>query len=507
MRQHSIRGRIIWFFSLAMIAAAGGTFMLILMVSSTVMQRTLRSYLISAVEASADDLSFHKNGEEDGIEEQYPHDIFLQYRDGLLRIDEDFLDTMHDVESALCDESGTVLYGKNPFAREERKPVFDGTRVYRMEADGAPVFVYDRKLDVDGTDGLWIRGVVPLTQETEQIRDISVASVFFLPLMILFAGVFGYMAAHGILRPLREMEQSAAEITSGTDLKKRLELGKTHDEVYELGQTMNAMLERLDTSFEAERRFASDASHELRTPVSVIMARTELTLERPRSGAEYREALEVIRRQGGRMQTLIGDMLDYTRMEQRIDRYPMSMVDLSALVRDTCEDMRLIAYRDISLIWHVEEGIVISGNAGLLTRLLQNLIDNAYRYGKEHGRTVVSLAALKTRKANPLAGPAGRAAGTAVLSVADDGIGISKEDLPHVFERFYRGDKSRSVVKGNGLGLSMVGKIAEIHGAEAEAESEEGEGSTFTVRFPIPPDGKSFAAGPPARGSSSGTVM
>jgi len=467
--RHSIRSRIIWLFTLAMIAAASGTFLLVMMISRMVLQRTLRSYLVSAVEASTDDLVFENGSISEAELKDHPHDIFLEYKNGYLQIDEDFLDTMHNVESALYGEDGAMLYGKNPLAGTEEDMPFEGTRVYRAGTGSSSCYIYDRRLEVDGTDDLWIRGVVLLTEESGQIRDIAMGTIVFLPLLFLAAVMLGYLASRGILRPIRNMERSASEITSGTDLKKRLELGKGKDEVYVLGRTMNSMLDRLEDSFEAERRFASDASHELRTPVAVILAQSELALEKERSADEYRSALEVIRRQGGRMQTLVGDMLDYTRLEQRIDRYPMEELDLSALILTVCEEMRLIGYKHIDLTWDIVPDIHMQGNVSLLTRMTQNLIDNAYRYGKENGHIKVSLHRTSPKEKD------------AELTVSDDGCGIAPEDLEHIFERFYRGDRSRSGVKGNGLGLSMVKKIAEIHGAEVTVKSVPGKGSTFSV--------------------------
>ena len=232
------------------------------------------------------------------------------------------------------------------------------------------------------------------------------------------------------------------------------------------------MISRLDDSFEAEKRFISDASHELRTPMSVIMAQTELTLEQDRSNEEYKSAIEVINRQGGRMNTLIDTLLDYTRLEQRADEYQMMPIDLSELVTDLCQDMKLIKLKDITLEYDAEPGITVSGHKVLLTRMLQNLIDNAYKYGKDNGNIWVSL---KDNKDN------------VVLSVKDNGIGISEKGVDKIFDRFYREDSSRTHQKrmayGYGLGLSMVKKIVEMHDANIRVISEEGQGSEFRIYF------------------------
>ena len=227
------------------------------------------------------------------------------------------------------------------------------------------------------------------------------------------------------------------------------------------------------------------------------MAELELTMERERDTEEYKKALTVIRRQGRRMNKLIDDMLSYTRLERRREDYPMDRIDLSLLLQSVCEDMKLIAVHGIELDFHVESGIFMKGNQTLLVRLMQNLIDNAYKYGKENGHIEVRLErcrkvqsdAKRSLNRNGKNDPADRLdSERALLSVKDDGIGIRKEDLNKIFNRFFRSDSSRSRqdnIHGNGLGLSIVWKIAELHGATIEVESKEGEGSRFQVDFPV----------------------
>ena len=227
------------------------------------------------------------------------------------------------------------------------------------------------------------------------------------------------------------------------------------------------MFERLEDAFETERQFTFDASHELRTPVSVIAAQCEYTLERTRSNEEYEEALQTIQRQGRKMSRLINDMLDITRLEIRADSYIQEAVDLTQLVTSVCADMALIQERGITLGWEVQENIIYKGNPVLLTRLLTNLVSNAYRYGKEHGHIQVTL----RRKEKEIE-----------LAVSDDGIGIAIEEQQKIFRRFYQADQSRSN-SGTGLGLSMVYEIAQIHGGEIDVESTLGQGSTFVFRL------------------------
>ncbi len=227
------------------------------------------------------------------------------------------------------------------------------------------------------------------------------------------------------------------------------------------------MFERLENAFEKERQFTSDASHELRTPVSVITAQCEFTLEKPRTGEEYENALETILRQSKKMSRLINDMLDYIRLEMRAESYKKETIDLTELVESLCFDMALIKEKDIVLSWEVEKNICFSGSRLLLSRLLTNLISNAYRYGKEEGHIFVCL----KRREHQI-----------TLSVSDDGIGIAQEEQLKIFQRFYQADTSHSG-SGTGLGLSMADQIVRFHKGSIRVESALGKGSTFYIFF------------------------
>ena len=190
----------------------------------------------------------------------------------------------------------------------------------------------------------------------------------------------GYFIARRSLAPIRKIATTASQIGQGRDLKKRIELGEGTDEIHQLADTFNAMFERLDSSFEAERQFTSDVSHELRTPMAVIMAQCEYLLEKQRSTEEYEDAIKLIQRQSKKMTNLITDMLAFARLEFQIDSFEMHKVNLTKLVSAVCEDMAQIQDKNITLTWKTDDDVFIAGNEHLLTRLLSNLIGNAYRY-------------------------------------------------------------------------------------------------------------------------------
>ena len=329
-------------------------------------------------------------------------------------------------------------------------------------------YVYDRLLSGYGIDGLWLRGMVSRNQGTQQLQWLVRLSIIALPALLLLAVIGGYWIAGRALKPIHQITQTAARISQGQDLDKRIHLGGGTDELHQLADVLDNMINRLDQAFKLEQQFTSDASHELRTPMSVIMAQCEYILENTRTPEEYEAALKVIQRQGRKMSKLIEDMLCVARLEQNKDSYPREMVDFSALVQDICIDMALLKSKHIVLDREIEPGIFLMGNAMLLTRMVTNLISNGYRYGKQNGRISIRL-----KYNNGI-----------LLSVEDNGIGIPVEQQERIFRRFYRVESAR-FSEGAGLGLAMVEDIAKYHGGTVEVVSAVGEGSKFTVKFPV----------------------
>ena len=355
------------------------------------MRRTTRNYFISAVEENTDKLKFLSPAEADIAKLMDTDDIFIHYKDGYLQIDDDFLMSLNDMEFGLYVADGSLLYGKNSIIKETYQIKLSASHVFTFDTGSGRYLIYDRRLSGKNFSELWIRGIAPLKETTSQLIDIAIYLAAFLPFLIIIILLCGYFAAKGIIRPIKKIEETTTSITDGNNLSLRIADTGGRDELAALSGNFNKMLNRLETSFEMEKRFASDASHELRTPVSVILAQAEFSLEKERQPEEYIDSLEVIKRQGKRMNQLIGNMLSYTRLEQRIDNYPFEKLDFSVLVSDLCSDMTPLRINDISLEYSVEPGIMINGNAELLARMLQNLLENAYKYGRQSGDTKVTL--------------------------------------------------------------------------------------------------------------------
>ncbi len=372
-----------------------------------------------------------------------------------------------EIQLMVYHSDGSQAYGL--FLHEEFNdvPFSDAREPQELKIDGRTYYYYDERLKNSDEDGMWMRGVAYAKGNTAQLLRSHWYVAVVLPLLIVLAFFGGYWLTGRFLKPVQQISQTAEEIRTSGDLTKRIPFQDNGDELSELARTFNAMFERVEENFQAETRFTSNASHELRTPVAVIMAQCEYALDNAQSEEELYDAIAAVQKQGYRMSHLIETLLVFTRMEQDTEKYPRAETDISALVESVCEDFRLIAERNISVTEHCPPGIAARVNRELMILLLNNLIQNAIRYGRDNGSVQVAL----SEKGDELC-----------LQVKDDGVGIAEQDLNRIWERFYRSDRSRST-RGLGLGLSLVKQIAEYHGGSASVESRPGQGSTFTVKI------------------------
>lgn len=273
------------------------------------------------------------------------------------------------------------------------------------------------------------------------------------------------------LEPVDAITRAARSIGI-ENLSERLEVPAAGDELARLAETWNGMLARLEAAVKRLSEFTADASHELRTPITLIRATAELTLRRDRSAETYREALRHVIGEADRMTRLIEDLLLLARADAGLPALPLDRVELTPLVRDICQQGQILAEeRQLEISAELpDQPVYVEANDPALRRLLMLLVDNAVKYTPAGGRITVSVAL-------DLSG--------ATVTVRDTGIGIPDTALPHVFERFYRADESRNREAGGaGLGLSIARWIAERQHAHLEAESVVGRGSAFRVRFP-----------------------
>jgi two-component system, OmpR family, sensor kinase len=310
----------------------------------------------------------------------------------------------------------------------------------------------------------------PLASIDTELAVVRRAIFIALPLILALAGLGGYWLATRTLRPLGLMADQAHRITS-SNLETRIQIDNAAEELAVLVTSFNELLARLDQSFDTMRRFVADASHELRTPISVIRGEADVALSQERSPAEYRESLTVVLDESRRLSRLVDDLLNLARADaghvvlQTHDFY------LNELLAECCRSVQGLANtRGLTLECLPGSDLQFTGDEQLLRRLVINLLDNAIRYTPSGGKVTAALEAGDS---------------SVQLRVSDTGTGIAPADAARVFERFYRAGEARSRQDGGfGLGLAIVRWIAESHRGTVECASVPGHGSTFTATLP-----------------------
>lgn len=299
-----------------------------------------------------------------------------------------------------------------------------------------------------------------LTQLRSNLIQTILAALIVFPLGV-------WLLAQRALAPLKRMTRAASGISS-QDLSQRVPVSRSRDEVGELSRTLNRMLARLQDTFETQRRFTADASHELRTPVTAISGHASYLLRRTNPSPEQVEPLTIIRSEAQRMSKLVNDLLELARADAglTVRREPMNLVEI---VEGVEHELAPLAGNAQLTASSPQPLLEVSGDAGRLKQVVQNLVQNALNAGS----SIVSVSLLREGE-------------WARLEVLDNGPGIPEAALPNLFERFYRVDGARSTRgNGSGLGLAIVKWIVEQHGGTVAVESKVGEGTVFTVLLPV----------------------
>ena len=371
------------------------------------------------------------------------------------------------VYCAFYDETGKLLRGVTVDGLNPSDIPFDEYVVQRIPLDGDEFFVYDAQLVTRDGQTIWIRGIAPGTDDYGAAHTVIIMTAMLLPVILIISIIGGWIISKQAFAPVEKITQTANSISDGNDLTERIALRSGPSELIALSNTFDGMFDRLERSFSAEKQFTSDASHELRTPITVIRASCDRAKRKDVTREDFLRTLDVIDEQADNMSLLVNHLLSLTRLQQGTERYPLAEGDVSELVREVCEDYMPEDRRGISLHTDIADGISARYNAQLFASLVQNLLQNAYRYGSEGGNIWLTL-----RRA---------ADGRMKLTVRDDGIGIAPEEQDKIWQRFWQADASRSENSGSGLGLPLVKEIAELHGGSVSVESAPGSGSCFTV--------------------------
>lgn len=445
MKRRSVQVRLTLWYTLLMAGMAGLLLVFLLVISGAVSRQTAMDQLETTLRENLSQVSLGA--------------------DGSLQLGEDFSFYQNGVYTLVYSQSQALLAGQVPVSFTAAEPFQNGQN-RPVDVAGARYYVMDFWLPNSWESGLWVRGILEAPENPQLLTNLMFIAMVTLPAFLLLAALGGYGIARRAFRPLKEITSTAAAINEAADLSARVAVPPGDHEFSRLAATFNQMFGRLEGAFEAEKQFTADASHELRTPVSVIKSACEYAEKYGETPQEQQETLAMIHRQADRMTQLIQQLLSITRLEQGTEPAQREALDLAALVTGVCADQ---PYPRDRLTCQVQPGVWVRGDRGLLARLLQNLIDNGFAYGRPQGHVWVTLGTEGDR---------------AVLQVRDDGIGIPQDQQEKVWQRFYQVDPSRREGGGAGLGLAMVKKIAQLHGGTVTLDSSPGRGSAFTLLLP-----------------------
>ena len=305
----------------------------------------------------------------------------------------------------------------------------------------------------------------------DTLKNLQIILWTAVPAVLLLTGLIGRLIARRALKPVANITQTAKDIGSGANLSQRIPVPEAKDEIGQLALTFNSMMDRLESSFSQMRQFSSDASHELRTPLTVLKGQSELTLGKERKPKEYQEVISSNLEEVQYMSKVLEDLFLLSKSDENQIALDCETVDLRLLIEEICKHAEIIASeKNIKVVVAYLERVQVCGDPVRLRQMIWNVVVNGIKYTQPDGEVKISL----QEKGD-----------TALIIVQDNGIGISIEELPLVFNRFYRVDKARSRQEGGtGLGLSICKFIADAHKGVIDIESKLGEGTKFKISLP-----------------------
>ncbi len=309
----------------------------------------------------------------------------------------------------------------------------------------------------------------PLVYAGFALKNLKVILFFLLPLTVFLTGIVGVFLAKIALRPVDKMIQTVQQISS-ENMKVRIKIPDTKDEIKRLADTFNDMIDRLENSFISQKQFIEDITHELKTPIAVLKGELEVALKRDRSHGEYESILRSNLEEVNKINGIVEDLLLLGRLDSDVIALDKEKLNISSLIKEAAGDMSILAARkDIEIADNVKEGIYINGDKKQLKRVFMNILDNAIKYSPPNS-SVSIIADRENDNVN--------------ISISDEGIGIFDDEIPYIFDRFYRSEKSRTS-SGFGLGLSIAKSVVNVHKGSIKVRSKSGQGSTFIVSLPL----------------------
>lgn len=395
----------------------------------------------------------------------------IDLKDGKVVVSENFIYEDNGILKVVLDREGRLVGGTYPHAGiAGLKPLRKIIREVKCGENS--YYIYDRSIVKEKGRGEYhtiaiIRCMVDKNGISSGYKTLKYASYICAAAIVLLVIILSSMFSKKIVGPLKEICKTAEKIGREKDLSQRIEYDGTFQEIQILAEANNRMLDRLEEIFEKQRQFSSDVTHELKTPVSVIMAQCQYAKKHIHNKEEFDEAIALIERQVKKTNKIINQLLQLSRLDQVGRNIEWEYVDLRDIVEEVCENEKLKDDKNVELRLDLENAEA-RVDVSLIMVAIRNLVNNAMKYSRENAAVDICLRKEKDK---------------VLFSVQDYGCGMNEADKKYIFDRFYRADKARNS-EGFGLGLSITAKIVEIHAGRIRVESEEGKGSIFFLEFP-----------------------
>lgn len=304
-------------------------------------------------------------------------------------------------------------------------------------------------------------------ESSSVLHNLFIVLCFTYLILVFVLYLIMYYVASKAIKPVQKLIQSASQINE-SNISSRLPLPNNKDEIYKLATTFNDLLNRIENSIEQQKQFTADASHEMRTPLTIIKGTLEVLLRKERTPEQYEKKINEVITQTDRLSYLFDQLLQLARAESNNTIIKKEKIILKEKIEHLINGGDLLLNKN-QIKYNIPSNCVVFADAALLDRILENIISNAIKYNTPNGNITFEW----NEKSNS-------------LLIKDEGIGISKDQQPYLFNRFYRADNSRSSeIKGNGLGLSIVKKLCELQHIKISVESAENKGTSFTLQFPV----------------------
>ena len=380
---------------------------------------------------------------------------------------------IYDGSGNVGSRSKNISASQFPLSQPAYADALEGKNSYETFTVGGqqPIRVITMPILLEGKLINLVQVGTSLEAVQETLRNLKIFLFTAVPSVLILAALFARFMARRALKPISRIIDTAREIGQGQELSKRIPVLKIKDELGQLALTFNEMMNRLENSFAQMRQFSSDASHELRTPLTVLKGQNELILSKQRKPEEYQEVISSNLEEINYMSKVLEDLFVLSKSDENQVNLDYKPVDLRALVEEVCKHAEILAEeKNIKIIIAFLEPIEIKGDEVRLRQMVWNVLQNGIKYTQQGGELKISLQ---------------NEGDFALLTIQDTGIGIPEEDLPLIFNRFYRVDKARTRDEGgSGLGLSICRQIAEAHKGKIEVESKLDVGTHFKIRLP-----------------------